>query len=502
MSYSLTAIDTNIAEPIDLTTRLESCAFAYDRHGCADLSATIRMPLLEQYRFFNASASREVFVSWNGGQVWRGRMERCAVGNSVMEITAAGNWRYLMDTPYTALWSLTTVKDFRPAIISELTSAFPDRYTMDTNNRLYITANKGETLGTTGVAKVGYMVYITPDQGSRTITNISFDYAFSSQTNWRLGVGSYDDSWGSAAVEYALNGAGAGTVTGSQSLTLATPRNRIAFYLYYNAADAVVAAETGDIFIAITNIRLKTTTASTVLSSAIVSSLVFTTGLNSRVTTTSLDFQDEQYDDMYPGEIIDHLAELEHYRAYVDMANTVVYEDANVVREPTYLIDAANVSIERALDKLYNARYAVYKDASGRALRTASSSNAISVAQYGITRTAMIAANTTSSSQAGTIRDTALADTAQVPPRARFAVRRLTDWFGQLVPLHTPQPGDSATLINLPPIADAAISSPRSFIIGRTEVQIARGKRPQVTIEPEDPAPSLDVYLARIAEGI
>ena len=502
MSYSLAAIDSNIAEPIDLTTRLESCTFAYDRHGCADLSATIRMPLLEQYRFFNASATREVFVSWNGGAVWRGRMERCAVGDKVMTITAAGNWRELLDTPYTALWSTTSVSDFRPAIISEITNAFPDRYTVDTNNRVYITANKGETLGTTTIGKVAYMVYITPNQGSRTITNVSFDYSFSSTTNWQMGVNSYDDSWGSGTSVYSLNGAGAGTVTGSQSLTLGTPRNRIAFYLYFTAADAVVAAETGNIFVSFTNIRLKTTTASTVLSSAIVSNLVATTALNSRVTTTTLDFQDETYEDMYLGTIIDRLALLENYRAYVDLADTVVYENANVVREPTYLINATNISVERALDKLYNARYAVYKDASGRAQRTASSSNVISAAQYGITRTSPVSANTTSSTQATTIRDTALADTAQAPPRARFTVRQLTDWFGMLIPLHQPRPGDSASIVNLPPIADAAISSPRSFIIGRTAVQIGRGLRPSVVIEPEDPAPSLDVYLARIAEGI
>ena len=499
MSYSLTAIDPNIAEPIDLTTRLESCTFAYDRHGCADLSATIRMPLLEQYRFYNASAARDVFVSWNGGAIWRGRMERCAVGSTTMEITAAGNWRDLLDTPYTALWSTTSVEDFRPVTRDEVPTADPAKFQFDTQNRLFIGLQKNASYGNSPWT-VGEFAYITPDQGSRTIQTFSFDYEVNLPVGWTMRWG----SWTSNFVTFTSIGtlAATGAVqTGSISATVSSAPIVIVD-ISRGAANALYAGETGDSYAKFTNLRIKTTSAATVLSSAIVSDLVSATVLNSRVTTTSLDLRDEVYEDMYPGEIIDHLAELESYRAYVDLANTVVYESAGVVREPTWLISAADVSVERALDKLYNARYAIYKDASGRTLRTASASNAISTAQYGITRTAPVGANTTSSSQATTIRDTALADTAQVPARARFGVRRLTDWFGQLAPLHMPQPGDSASLVNLPPIADAAIDSPRSFVIGRTEVRIGRGKRPSITIEPEDPAPSLSVYLARIAEGI
>jgi len=138
-----------------------------------------------------------------------------------------------------------------------LGSSFNERFSFNTQDQVYVTAQKGATVGNTTVNKVGYIGYIGPDQGSRLIQNVAFDYTWSGQTNWQVGLQSFTSSWGGLATLWFANGAGA-TQRGSVCATLGTPRDRVAAYLFYNAADAVVLGETGDAYLSLTNVRVTT----------------------------------------------------------------------------------------------------------------------------------------------------------------------------------------------------------------------------------------------------
>lgn len=479
--------------------RIDDLAFAYDKHGCAELETTLRINQADAYALYDRPALPYVSVCYAGAVIWAGRLTVPTIGMRTTKLTARGYWDAFTDNPYTALWSTTSVTEFRPMLNTERGTAFPDRYTVDTNNRISIAANKGETLGTTTTAKYGYMVYIAPDQGERLITNISFDYSFSSQSNWQVGLQTYNTGWSLTATPWSLNGAGAGTVTGSQSLTLGTPVERFAFYLFYNAANAVVTAETGDIFLRITNVRI-TTQATPVYGSDIASALAayaetINDQLSAVITTAStLDLRDEIYEDALPADIISRVASIDDARAYVDEHGVFWYGQTATGR---WQLDIADLEIERPLDRVRNRAYGVYQDASGRTLRTADADNTVSQVRYGVVRTTPVSASSSNATQVGTQRDTALADTASPAPRASLTVRRVLDSLGRPTLPHLPRPGDLAILPSLPPTLTTEVDQIRSFVIGRVAVSLSRGQSPKVTIEPNEPTPSLTTLLAR-----
>lgn len=502
MSYTLHIKDAPGGRDLIRTDgRVKQATFAYDKHGCADLTTLLDIPRRVAFQLYDQAATPFVSVCYYGAPIWAGRLMEPTINNAGARLVAAGYWDSLKDAKYTGLWSKTSTTEFYPAVTTEIATAFPDRYAFDNNNRIYMTASKGAIVGTTTTARVAYYTYQVPSQSVEPITNVSFDYSFSSQNFWRIGLASYNDDWSGTVSEWTLNGAGAGTVTGSVATTFATPHNRIAFFLFYNAGDAVVVAETGDIFARFTNIRIKTTTSSTVLGSEIASGVnAYAASVNpilaaSYVTASTLDLKDEQYEDMTPAEIIEHVATIDGVRAFVD-ENRVFWYGA--LAFGVWQLDAADLEIQRPLDRVYNSVYAVYQDANSRNLRTAAAVNTFSTSRYGLTRSQALAVQSTSSSQATSQRDTALSDTANPAPRAGITIRRILDSQGRPALAHQPRPGDLAILPALPAGLTASADQIRSFIIERVEVTLEPGKRPATVIEPSQPIPNLVTMLARI----
>jgi hypothetical protein len=244
----------------DYAPRAESLVITTNEHGLEKCSFEVPLSLWEAFSWYDPNGLPWVKVTWNGLLLAAGRLEDRRIQDGWVSFQALGAWRTLMDAPYTALWSTTKVGDFRPMLNSEVNTSTPDRYTMDTNNRLYITPQKNATLGTTGVAKQGSLCFQAPDGQSKSIVGIQFDYELvAPAANWRGLCRSRDAAFGGIANVLVITSAGAGTQTGSLCTTIAAAQI-IDFTMDFNAADAAYAGETGVNYWKITNLRMVSST--------------------------------------------------------------------------------------------------------------------------------------------------------------------------------------------------------------------------------------------------
>jgi hypothetical protein len=246
----------------DLTARLTRATFSTNLHGDEALSVSAPLSIAASFQRYDRAGLPHAIITDGAATPFQGRVEDTAIQGNGFTMTALGYSRAMTDTRYTALWSDTSVTQWRPALQSEIADAFPDRFTVDTNNRVYITAQKGAIFGNTGLFKVGLMVYQIPDGSSRLITGLSFDYTANAPVNWIARALTFGAGFTAPTVLVSIT-PGGGPVAGSQNLTFAGVPI-VAFSLFFNAADAVLANETGTVFLSVTNVRVVTSTANRV----------------------------------------------------------------------------------------------------------------------------------------------------------------------------------------------------------------------------------------------
>lgn len=249
---------------LDASAFVEGMTISTNDHGYEALLATIRRRLTDAFRFYNQSSTLYVGLFDGARVLWEGRLEDPTVfageQGSGLKIQALGAWRALTDDRYTALWSSTSVAEFRPFLATEIATATPDRYTFDTQNRIYVAPQKNATLGTTGAAKQALIGYIMPDQSTRNIIGCQFSAQLvAPAANWRVGLVTYDSNFTAIATPWSFTSAGAGTTSRAYHLTF-TGVPIIVFVMDFAAADAVYAGETGATYLRITNLRFVTST--------------------------------------------------------------------------------------------------------------------------------------------------------------------------------------------------------------------------------------------------
>lgn len=244
----------------DYTHKARGVRISTNSRGYADCAAQIPLSLPEAFIWYDRPGLPHVELTDNGLTVWEGRLEDPAIIGAGLGAAALGYSRALQDIPYTALWSLTMVDDFRPVLATEIATAVPDRFVFDTQNRVYIAQKKNEVFGTTGAAKQAYIAYLAPDQSSRTIIGVSFDFTIvTPAANWRAGFIAQNSDFSTNSIPWLVNSGGAGTVTGSINTTF-TGVPIVSFFMDLNAANATYLGETGANFLRITNLRLVTST--------------------------------------------------------------------------------------------------------------------------------------------------------------------------------------------------------------------------------------------------
>lgn len=253
---------------LDASPFVEDASFSTNEHGFEKLSTTIPRRMADAFRFYDQAGLIYVGI-FDGSQiVWEGRLEDPAVvagdRGSGLKIQALGAWRSFMDDRYTALWSSTSVAEWR--VLTEIDTAAlanpatPGRFTHDTQNRIYIAPQKNATVGNTGVTKRGMVGYFAPDLGTRDIIGASFDFVFVvPAANWRAIFQAHNTGFTGTANPWLITSAGAGTTTGTIHVTFAAAKI-VNFTMDFNAADTVFAGETGSAYLRITNLRIVTST--------------------------------------------------------------------------------------------------------------------------------------------------------------------------------------------------------------------------------------------------
>lgn len=495
----------------DYTAYATSCKFSRNLHGAASLDMTVPRALADASRVYSAVGLTFVVVHSGAQLVWSGRLANpelwSGVDGSGVVIRAYGLWEALDDVPYTALWSDTSVSEWTPLDETTVANNAPKRFAIDNNNRLYIAPQKNATVGSSLIGRIGYQL---PSQTALPISTVSFDFEYSADANWAVGCQTWDGiatPWTFIANAWTVAIGAPGVVTGSVSATLTGTPNALAFYLYYNAAPAVYIGETGAVYLEITNIRVKTTTASTVTASTVAADLATRVNAvnSSLISSTALtvnpgfDLTDLLFEDARPTQVLNEIA------SYGDGAGTIytagVTNEGQIYLQPigyngrTWYVDVTDLTVSADRTKIGNSVYAVYKDANGRALRTATSINPASITRYGYTRRSAVKVDTTSSTRATEWRDTYLADNAVAPGSAAIEFDRVFAGSG-LASLTDVLPGDTIVIRNLPLIygAGSDIDRARSFRITETEYDPIN-KRLSVT--PETPLPRLDVLVAQ-----
>lgn len=505
--YDSSAMATMLA---DFTASLHDgngMSFSTNQHGFAALDAPIiPMSLVEAFEVYEWPGLPHVVVSDGAaGVVWEGRMEDIEIVEGGVRLGALGYQRALHDVPYTALWSWTGSADWREVTSDDLPAFVPGRYEIDNNNRLYVALRKGETYF--NATNLGGLTIAEPNRGLRDLTNFSCSYDIDLPANWEFRVRSFEDNFASAVTENTLTATGS-QQTGTLSLTL-TANKRIVVEIRNNSGGSTTfAGNSGEDYMRLTSIRVKSTTASTVLASDIAAALAtYINSINSDqlssssvfITATTTDLQDVVYEDQYPAEIMDELALLHTYEWAVWESRILHFRPKGSSGRAWYVDVTSITNLQRSLENLYNSAYGLYQEAGGRTLRTVNNGDTANQAKYGVTRRGFTDVQTTSATEAATHRDTFLTDRKNLAIRAQIEFERVYDASGAEYPLYSIRSGDTITMRNLPPTLSTDIDRIRSFVVGETEYDATENR---MDVTPQDPIPTLVTLVARREQGL
>jgi hypothetical protein len=246
------------------SARATMATFATNEHGFAESRVSVPMSLVDAFRVYDRPGLPELALYDGAAVVHAGRLEDVALSREGLDLSAYGYQNAFRDAPYTALWSTTRVDAFRPFLATEVAGVVPDRYAFDTNNRIFIAPQKNAVLGNTAGIKPGMIGFLAPDQGTRDIIGVSFDYEFvAPAANWRVAFQNRNADFSGIANPWLITSAGAGTASGTINVTFAAAPI-VNFFMDFNAADAAYAGETGAAYLEITNLRLVSSTANRV----------------------------------------------------------------------------------------------------------------------------------------------------------------------------------------------------------------------------------------------
>lgn len=494
----------------DFQTRARGLEIGFNEHGAAAASWDVPCGLFEAFSLYARCMGRHCEISAVGHPVWSGRVEDIKMTADGLAFAAYGYQRALSDVTYTQFWSSTKYAAWE--VWNGITNnRRPNLYRFSTNDEIGLYLQRGDTYQSGGL-DVGSMMFRVPSSSSWYVSACSFDWEITLPTNWSFTIQTRDEAYGSTATVTIATGNGA-TQTGTTSPAIT--QNKILIFSIFNntGANYTATGETGTQYARITNIRVKGTTSAAVNASEIVQSLITATAAvnpgqistaMAQIQNPGIDLRDESYEDQYPADILDYLASLgdsqtppRQWEWGVDQDQAIYFRPRGSGRQ--WYIDIAEPDLEQTLDNLFNSTYAVYQDATGRATRNATSTDATSVQQYGVTRRRAVSVQTTNSTQAGTHRDAALADGKDPRPRVGIETRAIYTQSGMRVHPWVVRPGDVISIRNLPPIISADVDRLRTFVLSEIKIDADSGT---ATLTPESPTPGLDVMVAREAAGV
>lgn len=258
------------------TNQAVDASVSWNLQGAERLSGNLPLSLPAAFRLTDTPGTLHEQLNDGAGILWEGRLENPTLTDEGSTLETLGYSRALADLPYAALWSDTSTERWRE-LTTQDNAAFPsEKYRFDTQNRLHIAAQKGESFSN---AILGAFGYATPNGGGRQVVGMAFDYAFLAPVNWQMLVQRRSSVWVSVATDLAVNATGA-LITGSRAYAM-TATDNLSFGLFYNAAAAVYGGETEALYITITNIRVVTS-----ITNMIATALTVNRGAGVNVTAT------------------------------------------------------------------------------------------------------------------------------------------------------------------------------------------------------------------------
>lgn len=497
----------------DVTQALASASLSTNEHGFADCSFELNMSLADAFALYDrATVYHMVATDSAGVVVWEGRLEDIAITPSGIRGKALGYQRAYSDLVHTALWSDSSTARWRALTGDELPGAFPDRFEIDNNKRLFISPSKDSKQGpniASGFTTAGYIGYIAPNQGERSIIAVSFDYSALFSLNWTMQLRSYNSAGTLLGAVWSLNSTGI-VQTGSVNLTISAC-TMLAFVIYYTGTEAPHPNESGENYLKVTAPRVKTTASATItaaeVAQAITASVAATnpgqTNPNaSSIGNPGIDLKDLTFEDITHAEALtrlcnngDNASPPRRWRWAVWERRALVFEsDTPQALAQYWYVDASELELESTLEALYNASYASYKALNGEGLRTQTATDAASISRWGLTRRRAVSADTTSLTLAAIVRDAGLNATKTAKPRATVRIAAVYDASGTPSPLYQVRAGDVITIRNLSPKLSIALDQVRSFSVTETSYDLFTG---ELEVVPESPLASLDVLIAR-----
>lgn len=510
LHFSLWSSPTG-AQVFDMTPWLTGLRFGNGPRGFGALDATA--VLTKPWAFWlYERINLYAVVAWQGAVVWEGRVEDVAMRPEGLALKAFGYWRALSDVPYSGLWSSTSVAGFRATTSNDVANRTPEKYAMDTINRLFIALRKNETYANN--AEAGDYTLAAPHLPDRNIVEVEFTYEMLLPLDWDLALQSRNYDFSGFASEWNLAATGV-LQTGTVTVTLASAKDRIAFRIINLTGGAYTwAGETGAAYAKITNLRVKGTASAALYADEIARALVtFVNGVNSSQLSTvsglinspAVDLNDEVYQDALPADVLSRLASLGDNATPPNQWEVGVWEDQRLhlrqrgAEARTWYLDVASPDLERTMEMLKNSVYGVYQEPGGAALRTAINADALRAVRDGVTRRAAVSVSSTSATQAGVQRDALLADSQDPTAQAGVRASVLYDASGGQYPAFLARSGDVAIIRNWPPTLSTDVDRLRVFRIGEVQYDVMSN---EATLAPERPAALLEQTRARRAAGI
>lgn len=477
---------------LSLTGKIVQGRVSHNLNGDEALTMRMVMADAERWPLLTYAGSLEARVTApDGSRYWTGRVEDAGLSDGGVTIKALGYQSALDDVLITCAYRGKQFSEWTPITPDDDADYLPDRWTIDTNNRLYIAPLKDQPYRR---AELGGLFVRSPEDAHQHIDWVRFDYEFATNnTKWELRMFSADRDFSSPVNRWTLVGDGA-TKSGSQSVMLPAEAQLIYFDVYYNNLLAeTYAGENGDVYGKITNLEWGVAP-----------------------------------DPIYPGDIVrdvlsqvrvynpDHLSALDgliyggpeqEFAVYTDTpAREVVAEQAAYADHwwrvrgrvlqmalrgqwsQEWAVRDVDAGLERTLASLETSARAVWRDARGEVRRTKLSTNAAAVRQAGVDRQGTVGVKTTSEATAESrLAEYMARQPGQFSPRGRMKVRALYSPTGGLAPLWSLYPGDTLILRNLPPWGPA--DALRRLLVTRTEYDLMTG---ELTVMPD----LLDTSLA------
>lgn len=485
-----------------------------DNHGYGLLTAEV--PMSQRSAWYQADRLNGKHVDLSNGvtDAFQGRIFRPAPLRNGLRIEAEGYWNAYGDVPYTALWSTKDLNLWRVMTADDISTRNSQKWNFEFTDLIQIGVKKNESY--TDGADFGSVLFKMPDKGQKTISYIKFDLEYNLPTDWRFHIVSWqDDTFSTFSTERQIVGDGSFHSTTITEPNIDANRTVLELQVYNNTGgDVTITGDSGGRFVRISDIRV-TSADGDVYGDEIVEALIdYMNAVNpdqinsskALIQTPSVDLTDVIFEDEAPSGIMIDMADLgADLLRYFDKTKGLafevgVWEEQEVFFRPrgdaaqTWRTSALGLEFNVDLSTMYNSAYGVYKDVSGRTLRTATADNEASQAEYGIIRRDAVRVPTTGPTEAAAIRDQSLDASKDITPKVKIVAAGLFgEYGGAPVGFYLPRPGDTLIVENLPPTGIKTLDKFSELTIARTNWDVL-GRRLEIT--PELEIPGLEFLVA------